>query len=179
MASPFSVSGFVEEDGPLIYTTSALTLGSGWKQREVCESCIWTYTETEMHTCTHSSNFLCDFFFQNALVNTLFLCLLHSAAPIDMHCIFVTVGICQKGFPLVRIKKYVPSIMMMSICPCLPQNWLKLGNVKENNKEEVSNIFWLCFPLCVTEHESLSCFHRTPFLWVEGTWNQNCWTSIS
>ena len=35
--------------------------------------------------------------------------------------------------------------MMMSICLCLHQDWLKLENVKENNKEEIPNIFWLCF----------------------------------
>lgn len=50
--------------------------------------------------------------------------------------------------------------MMMSICLCLLQDWLKLENVKENNKEEMSNIFWLWFSLCVIEHQSPG-----PFAW--------------
>lgn len=61
-----------------------------------------------------------------------------------------------------------PAIMMMSICLCLHQDWLKLENVKENNKEEIPNIFWLCFLLRVTEHHSLSCFGRmTSCQWKE------------
>lgn len=60
-----------------------------------------------------------------------------------------------------------PAIMRMSICLCLLQDWPKLENVKENNKEEMSNSFWLWFPLCVIEHQSPSPFCMTTFLSVK------------
>ena len=82
-------------------------------------------------------------FFQIILEHTI----LSSVAPVHMYCIVISVVICQKSFPLLGDLKYMPCHYDdKHLSFCLFEDCLKLENVKENNKEEIASILWLCLP---------------------------------